>query len=535
MNEFDQLLALDQDLHKKVADQPDMVKVNEVRQFIRQAQEAGALIKSVQQREQLRAMLRLWGAYVYEREGTYPATQLAPYAQDLGAQPAPEFSWLQVWLVGLLALVVLLATAIVVIVRQQARASQSLTATQVAQQAMLTAIATYAGGPTPAPVTPQSSEWAGPAKGEIYLRLSPIGSGTYIGWVAQGSILKVRGRSLDSVWLSVEAADGTRGWVAANEIDLGKVTVSAIPLAVLPITPTPVPPRVATVTLTPSLSVGLTATTVAPPSPTPSPTATPTPAALATPIYVVQVLSSTPARKIGGFVIIRAEPSIDATFRESVRIGAWLIVYEERVGDDGTPWLHVRTPGRVEGWVRQKDKETSEVLVEKVAPSEIPVGSGDLWVIAPVGIRLRTERDVPPGDGATRLVFGEHVVALGPASAPDESNRTWQQVRTDAGAIEWATVREGSVDYLATTKPADPVQLRVLDTDIARRDNGLKVMDTREVNSPLLDTAAIGETLVVYHRVTESGVTWLWVRSPRDKYGWIRESEGGVTLVGAAP
>jgi len=45
--------------------------------------------------------------------------------------------------------------------------------------------------------------------------------------------------------------------------------------------------------------------------------------------------------------------------------------------------------------------------------------------------------------------------------------------------------------------------------------------------------AQIGERLVVYTGVQEAdGTPWLWVKSPRNKYGWAREKSGDVTLVG---
>jgi len=164
---------------------------------------------------------------------------------------------------------------------------------------------------------------------------------------------------------------------------------------------------------------------------------------------------------------------------------------------------------------------------------EPPAGLGDAWVIAPAGLLLRSQPDVPPGPGATGVFFGQHLTQLGPESAPDDKGRTWQQVSTDQGTVGWALVGADGDRYLTTTQPAEPYTVEVLDTQPVRDAGGLSVRESRDVESLRLEGVQIGDSLVVYYRVTEAdGTPWLWVKSPGGNYGWVREKADGVTLVG---
>jgi hypothetical protein len=175
----------------------------------------------------------------------------------------------------------------------------------------------------------------------------------------------------------------------------------------------------------------------------------------------------------------------------------------------------------------------------QLAPDAMPsfaTGIGEAWVIAPVGLVLRPQRNVPPGAGATGVIFGQHLTLLSPESGPDEKGRTWQQVQTDPGATGWVPASAGGDRYLSPTQPVNPYTLHVLDTSPARDAGGLSVRDTRDINSAMLERVAIGGQVTVYNRVTDaSGTPWLWVKSPGGNYGWVREKADGVTLVGTAP
>jgi len=79
MREYHELMAEHQALQKQLDKQPDAVEIEQVLQLVAQARDAGEYIEDPRQREQLRAILRHWGAYVYDHTGEYPATQLTPY------------------------------------------------------------------------------------------------------------------------------------------------------------------------------------------------------------------------------------------------------------------------------------------------------------------------------------------------------------------------------------------------------------------------------------------------------------------------
>jgi LysM repeat protein len=92
MYKYQELMVEHQTLQKQLADQPDAVEIERVRRLIEQARDAGANIGDPQQREQLHAILRHWGAYIYENTGELPPTQMAPY------EPRDVVSQAIVWL-----------------------------------------------------------------------------------------------------------------------------------------------------------------------------------------------------------------------------------------------------------------------------------------------------------------------------------------------------------------------------------------------------------------------------------------------------
>jgi len=81
MHEYDELIAKHQALQEQLADQPEAVDIEQIQALVAQVRSAGKYIDRPARREQLRAILRHWGAFAYQRTGEYPATQLAPYEQ----------------------------------------------------------------------------------------------------------------------------------------------------------------------------------------------------------------------------------------------------------------------------------------------------------------------------------------------------------------------------------------------------------------------------------------------------------------------
>lgn len=78
MTEYEKIIAEHQALQKALTDHPDEAEMDRVLDLISRVREAGRHIGDPQQREQLRAILKRWGAYVYEWTEEFPPTQLAP-------------------------------------------------------------------------------------------------------------------------------------------------------------------------------------------------------------------------------------------------------------------------------------------------------------------------------------------------------------------------------------------------------------------------------------------------------------------------
>jgi LysM repeat protein len=92
MSEYQELIAEHQALQNLLADHPQALEMERVLDLIAQVRDSGVYIGNPWRREQLRAILRYWGAFVYERTGEFPPTQLAPY------EPRDVVSQAMVWL-----------------------------------------------------------------------------------------------------------------------------------------------------------------------------------------------------------------------------------------------------------------------------------------------------------------------------------------------------------------------------------------------------------------------------------------------------
>lgn len=81
MPEYKELIAHNQEL-KKQLDERQTLEIQSVLEFIKQARTAGSHINDPNQREELRIVLREWGAFVYDKTKEFPATQLMPYTEQ---------------------------------------------------------------------------------------------------------------------------------------------------------------------------------------------------------------------------------------------------------------------------------------------------------------------------------------------------------------------------------------------------------------------------------------------------------------------
>jgi hypothetical protein len=79
MHSYQELILEHQKLQKQLANQPDAVDIERVLQLVTHVRDAGEQVGDPPRRERLRAILKHWGAHVYNRTGEYPPTQLAPY------------------------------------------------------------------------------------------------------------------------------------------------------------------------------------------------------------------------------------------------------------------------------------------------------------------------------------------------------------------------------------------------------------------------------------------------------------------------
>lgn len=154
-----------------------------------------------------------------------------------------------------------------------------------------------------------------------------------------------------------------------------------------------------------------------------------------------------------------------------------------------------------------------------------------VWVTAPAGLLFRSA----PNAGASvigGLVFGQALTAIGVEQTPaDASGRTWQPVRTVAGVTGFVAASLNGERLLATSKPADPYIVQVIDGQPIRDAGGLAVREARNLMLNPIDRVQPGERLTVYARVEEGPTPWLWVQSPRNQYGWARETSQNQPLV----
>ncbi len=264
--------------------------------------------------------------------------------------------------------------------------------------------------------------------------------------------------------------------------------------------------------------------------------------------HQVQVMDTQAVSDVGG-LSVREERDFNLIPLDRVQIGERLTVYERVVAASGTTWLLAQSPRGPLGWVREHvgsvtlvgriNLESAAALDTSTptpAPDAPPIAAppaarGDVWVIAPAGLALRTQADL-----SARLIaglsFGQRLTALGAESAPDATGRIWQQVRTADGSVGFAVARFLADRYLSNKQPSKPFAVRVLDTQPAREAGGLDVYDRRDSTAAAIERVPIGESLIVYNRVTEAdGANWLWVASTRGRYGWAREKLDGRLLV----
>ncbi|RME10387.1 MAG: SH3 domain-containing protein, partial [Ardenticatenia bacterium] len=112
--------------------------------------------------------------------------------------------------------------------------------------------------PTPTPSVTPTPTIAGAFACSIYLasanvRAFPDGASPVLVVLMRGATVQAVGRLADTLWVHIEASDGTRGWVTADALNCPE-PLSRLPVLVPPQeTPTPTPTATATPTPTPTV------------------------------------------------------------------------------------------------------------------------------------------------------------------------------------------------------------------------------------------------------------------------------------------
>jgi uncharacterized protein YkwD len=149
----------------------------------------------------------------------------------------------------------------------------------------------------------------------------------------------------------------------------------------------------------------------------------------------------------------------------------------------------------------------------------------DVWVNTAAGLNLRAE---PKADAklVATLKNKQHLVAIGPATAPDAGGLTWQNVRTDDGKTGWA-----SAQFLMKTDPAGPAPAPTAPAPAAstgeawvNATNGLNLRAQALTTSTLVALLPFGARLTLTGAPTgpdAGGITWQSVRTDDGKTGFV--------------
>ncbi len=259
--------------------------------------------------------------------------------------------------------------------------------------------------------------------------------------------------------------------------------------------------------------------------------------------YPVEVNNVKPVSEVGGLGV-RPERTINIPPLDQAKSGERLTVYDIFTGEDSVVWLSVQSTRLKFGWIRDRAGDVN--LVHKVSPekglaidtsSPAPSTATTMWVIAPLGLVLRAE----PSTSAQRLgsvPFGWRLIAIGEEFLHEETDRIWQEVRTDNGKNGFVQMSYRNERYLSSKQPPAPWTVKVLDTQPARA-AGLSVFERRATSAAQLAKVQPNDQLIVYGRVLENDTPWLWVRTSGSRYGWLLEKQDNITFVewvsGATP
>lgn len=248
----------------------DKAEVADVVAYIDRARAQAAQVGDPRERDQLRANLRYWASYVYDRNGTYPTTTLLPAAVAKSisvppvpepiveeAVPAPRKIW--PWLIGV-AVVALMA---VVALLSQFSLNRSAPLPPPSAQTTL-----------PQPVSDSGSErlWTLPITTDLYDKPGSDPAAQVLGRMQTRSQFHATARTTDAQWLRITTAGDVSGWIKATTSGLTPDQLEQLPAAAIVIVSTPTSTSTPNPTSTPIATMivaagGLPSVTVPPPTP----------------------------------------------------------------------------------------------------------------------------------------------------------------------------------------------------------------------------------------------------------------------------
>jgi hypothetical protein len=175
---YDQITAQHLALQQALTDDPDAVQLEAVQAFIRQARQAGSDIADVEQRDQLRKVLRQWGAFVHERTGEYPMVQLAPGPEPEAEAESEGVTLSPLWIGAGLAVLALIFIGLLTV--SSLRIASSSERTSGANKTVIAVIERTATlTPSPASTTIPTPDLTATAEKELlWTAIAPTPTGT---------------------------------------------------------------------------------------------------------------------------------------------------------------------------------------------------------------------------------------------------------------------------------------------------------------------------------------------------------------------
>lgn len=157
-----------------------------------------------------------------------------------------------------------------------------------------------------------------------------------------------------------------------------------------------------------------------------------------------------------------------------------------------------------------------------------------VWVIAPAGLRFRSQPALDDGSWIDRVVFphGTSLIAIGNPTPAGAGSYRWQQVRAPDGRNGWVAFGIGDERYLGEQPPVDTVERPVWVT----ASSGIRFRQQPSTSSEWIDRIVFmpGTRLTAIGPPTSpdnQGCQWQRVRTAEGRTGWIARARGNESYV----